>query len=38
MSDDRKLWERYADWDFAFQVVFIVVMFIVGFVWWLLDR
>jgi len=38
VSTHRRLWERLADWDFAFQVLFIVVMFILGFVWWLLDR
>jgi hypothetical protein len=38
MADDRKLRERFADWDTAFQVVFIVVMFVVGFVLFLLDR
>jgi|KBSMisStandDraft_5_1062788.scaffolds.fasta_scaffold3232022_2 hypothetical protein len=38
MADDRKLWERLADWDFGFQLTFIVVAFVIGFVFWLFGR
>ena len=38
MSDDRKLWERLADRDFMFQVVFIVAMFVVGFVLFVVNH
>ena len=38
MADDRKLWERFADWDSVLQALFILVMFVVGFVLFLLGR
>lgn len=38
MGDDRNIWERFADRDSMFQVLFIVVMFVVGFVLFVLNR
>jgi hypothetical protein len=35
MGDNRKLWERIADWDFGFQLVFLVLVIVISFVFWL---